>query len=387
LKLRAPLQAAALHGDRQEVERLLEQGANPDIQDHWGETALHKAINGRRPEIAACLLFYGANPKISDRKGRTPLSLEYTTLEMLHAIRQRYRRFRPNSSLTRIPESEEVRNWVEGLEQNGIIRISGLISPDVLLRLRAGFEAFVKRVDDRVRVGKGQYEHYDQEEYWWDSERAYVCNNAFRDSPDLVRLCCHKLLVESVNYYYGRRAYVSRTNAMRYFPHPARAIEMFDWHHDMEEKRLKAMILLTDVGEHDQTMSYVLGSHALYHPYRMFQQNKCSLDYCRKNLGSFQIFDTIGKAGDMFLFDSNGAHRGNRKADAAIRDAIFVEYTVDRSDIWGCDIPAGIFDGDALADETNPLAWILQVKPKWKNPLTRKLPTWVENLPNIEKWL
>jgi hypothetical protein len=382
-----PLLLAAAHrGDTNSVEKLLQDGANPNTQDARGETALHKAVNGRHLDTAACLLTYGADFSIADSKGRLPLAPEYIGIDLLHAIRQRYRRFRPASALPRqpIPQSQE---WARELQKNGIMRISGLISPEQLQAMRNGFEKFIGRVQENISKGQGQYEHYDQQEYWWEPELAFVSNNAFKESPELVNFCCSQPVVDTVHQYYGKMAYISRGNAMRYLPHEERKNDMFGWHHDMEEKRLKVMILLTDVGEGDQTMSYVLGSHALYHPYKMFFQNRCSLEYCRKRLGNIEIFRTTGKAGDVFLFDSNGAHRGNRKPEAAVRDAIFIEYTVDNSDIWGADIPQAVFGGNGDVPDDHPFSWIMSVPPKWTLPRTRTAPTWVENLAHVDKWL
>ena len=118
----------------------------------------------------------------------------------------------------------------------------------------------------------------------------------------------------------------------------------------------------------------------------MFLKNRCSLDYCRDHLGEIEIYDTIGKAGDVFLFDSNGVHRGNRRADASVRDALFIEYTADKSDIWGGDISPQIF-AELPLHLHNPFDWMLAVQPKWTLPVTRKASTWIENLPRVESWL
>ena len=160
---------------------------------------------------------------------------------------------------------------------------------------------------------------------------------------------------------------------------------MFGWHHDLEEKRFKLMILLTDLDPTDQVMSYVLGSHVIYHPYSMYFRNRCTLDYCRERLGDIRIEQTIGRAGDVFVFDSNGAHRGNRRPDAAVRDAFFVVYDIDRSNAWGGDLVAQV---PATTRDTgnDPLAWFAVSQKKWERTVTRTNPTWVENLPFLDRW-
>jgi hypothetical protein len=161
---------------------------------------------------------------------------------------------------------------------------------------------------------------------------------------------------------------------------------MFGWHHDLEDQRFKMMVLLTDLGEHDQYMSYVLGSQRLFHPYSMFSSNTCTLDYCREHLGEIEILNTTGKAGDIFLFDSNGAHRGNRRLEAATRDAFFVEYTTNQADVWGGDIPPEAF-ADFPAGEFNPFDWMMTALKKWSVPKTRQAPAWVDTLPNVATWI
>jgi hypothetical protein len=140
------------------------------------------------------------------------------------------------------------------------------------------------------------------------------------------------------------------------------------------------------VGEQDQCMSYVLGSHRIFHPYPMFFRNDCPLEYCRAHLPEVQVYNAVGQAGDVFLFDSNGAHRGNRRDPARVRDVFLIEYTTDKSDVWGGDINPNAFDGLPLPG-FNPFAWMMTVEKKWNQPHTRQAPTWVENLPHVERWL
>jgi hypothetical protein len=173
---------------------------------------------------------------------------------------------------------------------------------------------------------------------------------------------------------------------MRYPPGAPSERDMFRWHHDMEDRRLKVMVLLSDVGETDQAMSYACGTHALRHPYEMFLDNPCPLDYCRAALGREpEIVHATGRAGDLVVFDSNGAHRGNRRSDAAVRDAFFLEYTTDPSGLWGGDVPE-----EALAADPETAALLAPWRglPKlWQRPYVRTAPDWVESLPHPDRWL
>jgi hypothetical protein len=91
-------------------------------------------------------------------------------------------------------------------------------------------------------------------------------------------------------------------------------------------------------------MSYVVGSHTLFHPYRMFFKNACDLSYCRRHLPNIEIYDATGKAGDIFLFDTNGAHRGVRRETGSVRDVYLVEYNASTSNVWGGDVAPNLDD-------------------------------------------
>lgn len=378
--------AASSRGDTATVERLLLEGVDPNARNEHGRTALHEAAANAHAETAACLLVYGADHTLADGMGKRPLALDHISIEALHDIRQRYRRFRPQRALPIPPISAQVEEWALELEQNGILKISGLISPDELARMREEFEAFIRNLQSKVQWGDGIYKHYDEEEHVWEKDRAFVCNNAFKYSPQFVKLCCREELSGLANRYLARPAFVTRGVAMRYWPSKPTDNDMFGWHHDIEDSRLKVMILLTDVTSEGMAMTYVLRSHKMYHPYKMFFENTSSLDYCQQHMSEIEIFTAKGQAGDLFLFDSNGTHRGNRKETASIRDVFLVEYTTEKSDVWGGDINPQAFEGIDFRGH-NPFEFMTRVVKKWKKPKTRKEPTWIENLPHVERWL
>ncbi len=380
-----PLMAAAARGDAATLEQLLEDGAPPDARDARGQTALHHAVRRMRPRAAAILLAYGADHTVTDARGRAPLSLDFTTIEQIHATRQWYRRFHRRRADSDSSISERASELAANLSREGILKLPGLVDAPMLARLRGDMEAFVQTLETRVARGEALYRHYDEEEHFWPKDRAYVTNNAFKYSPTLIDLCCNPLLCQAATEYMGRTAFIQRGVGMRYLPGGRTGNDQFGWHHDMEEKRFKVMVLLTDVNEGDQCMSYALGSHRLMHPYEMFRENFCPPDYVRYHLGEYRLFQATGKAGDLFLFDSNGAHVGNRRESGALRDAFFVEYTTDPSDIWGTDIPQGFFDRHPVQGP-NPFARIMKSEKKWNRPTRRKAPQWVEDLPHIDRW-
>ncbi|MCX5827124.1 MAG: ankyrin repeat domain-containing protein [Deltaproteobacteria bacterium] len=70
-----PLLLAATDGHTAMVRLLLEHGANPNMKNFDGVTALHNAVFEKQIDIVKLLLEYGADPTIKDRFGNTPIDL------------------------------------------------------------------------------------------------------------------------------------------------------------------------------------------------------------------------------------------------------------------------------------------------------------------------
>lgn len=379
-----PLIQAAISGDYARLEKLLKTCQDCTVTDASGRTALHHAVRQKNFAAASLLLHHDINWKKPDNRGLTALSLEFTDRPSLHAIKQHYRR-QPTETIEL--QNDKYDQALRDLEQDGFARIGKILDGPTLKRLQSQFDTFVGELEQDVAAGKSIYRHYDEEKYWMPKDLAYVTNNAFKHIPDLVGWQGLTDVADLVNSYYGRRAYVTRANAMRYLPCESRENDMFGWHHDMEDKRLKVMILLSDVERDDQAMNYVNGSHRPFHPYQMFFRNAFTLDSCRELVGEIEISRTIGKAGDVFAFDSNGAHRGQRSATAATRDAIFLEFSHLPSDVWGGDVRLKLAATDPLS-KLHPLWYLKYSKKKWESPKRPPgAPTWMLDLDAPERWL
>jgi len=70
-----PLHQAALRGSAEEVERLLNSGADPNVRDVFGRTPLHYAAARNHKAVAELLLKHGADPNAKDDGRVTPLDL------------------------------------------------------------------------------------------------------------------------------------------------------------------------------------------------------------------------------------------------------------------------------------------------------------------------
>jgi len=69
------LHSAALVGDAEEVEELLEEGADPNAKAEGGLTPLHVAAYKGRVDVAKLLQERGADPTVKNKDGDTPLDL------------------------------------------------------------------------------------------------------------------------------------------------------------------------------------------------------------------------------------------------------------------------------------------------------------------------
>jgi ectoine hydroxylase-related dioxygenase (phytanoyl-CoA dioxygenase family) len=376
---------AVKDGDIDEIERLLEQGANPNAIGESRETLLHEAVRLRLSKAVALLLAHGADFTITDALGRRPLSQNFTTLETLHAVRQHYQRLPLPSYKNAVPTSPDVVDTVRRLKQDGFAKVSGFINAEKLNRLRSEFERFIRKLKVKHMFGRASYRHYDEEEYWSRHDQMFLTNNAFKYSVQLLRLCCYPFLVETSNYYLGKPAFVQRAMAMRYLPGGRMGNDQFRWHHDMEDTRLKFMILLTDVGKHDQYMTYVRGSHKLFHSYERFLHNQLDLEYCHRHLSAVEILEATGKAGDMILFDSNGIHSANRSKGVQ-RDVFLLEFSADRYNVWGGDLPKDRPRPEPCA----ALDRFLAATPMWKRTRgrnRREATGWATSLDRPELWV
>ena len=177
---------------------------------------------------------------------------------------------------------------------------------------------------------------------------------------------------------------------MRYLRSRPLNVGQFHWHHDMEDRQLKVLLLLTNVDKQDQYMNYVKGTHKVFHPYQQFFKNNLDFEYYENTINDFKILKTTGKAGDLFLFDSNGMHRGIR-SNGRVRDAYFIEFTAakNKNNIWGSESTSNLVSA-AKNDRFNQLQKLLRAKPKWirtKGLKPRKHPSWIESLENPQLWV
>lgn len=120
------------------------------------------------------------------------------------------------------------------------------------------------------------------------------------------------LLIEFISNYYGSQAYLRENPTIQVLnkSDPALKKKPSKIFHADGYRQISFMLLLNDLSEEDIHMEYCIGTH-----------KKQQKTYDRRLLNqaaiekSFSIFKLIGKKGTMFLFDTEGFHRGNYNLD------------------------------------------------------------------------
>jgi hypothetical protein len=306
--------------------------------------------------------------------------LRRIALHLLHWVRERRQRLPSPARLLAVrPDPPELRE----LNERGIVRLEGALEPPVLDRLRSDFETMVGRIaDSGERPPAGDAGRF-AEAYTDPDYQALITNDPFRHSETLVGVCLRPRFVDLIEAYLGRAAYLHQAVGLRLLPASGIKTGSFQWHHDAWGKRINLMLLLTDVGEQDQYMTYVEGSHRIRHGLAGFENSRLDPSCYGGRLASAPIFKALGRAGDAFVFDSNGLHSGNRTM-GAVRDVFILHYTADHSFVWKLSIDPRALGG-RTARELRPLRRVLALKDR--PGLIPPYRSWVESLPHPASWI
>jgi hypothetical protein len=186
-----------------------------------------------------------------------------------------------------------------------------------------------------------------------------------------------------INRYLGKRAYITQGVAIRLEPSGDSGYGSFQWHHDAWGKRINMMIILSEVAEGDQHMTYAKGSHRLRHPYAKYVNSRFSSEEFAERCSHLEVLKCYAKPGDIYIFDPNGVHSGNRTGGRT-RDTFILEYTRLAHTVWAHKIPREFVEGFSEG-QLEPLAWILS-QDRSKRPLAPPVNSWVDQLLSINKW-
>ncbi len=361
--------------DQAAVDLLLSQGANPN-HIVANKTALQVSIAHQSIHNTAQLLRYGAS--IKEFKKLLP-TIDLTTL---HFIRETYQRLPDPNYKKKQPMLKESEQYLAELKQHGFVKISGLLSPEQIKQLTTDFSRFVEEAHQRLQKKMPPGRPY-EELYWKDKENIFVSNNPFKYSSELVKICCHQIIIETINGYLGKIGYIHKGEATHYLPGGSREKSVFNWHHDGAGKRVKLLILLSETGDDSRCTTYIAGSHIIVYPLSEYQKSMIDPTYCLDFIPAINIVKFTGKPGDIYLFDTNGIHSGNVAPKG--RDAFFISYSSDMGHIRPYKIDETIFASCQLID-TNPFDVMLKIQNNVNHTFS-KASNWTDTLTDPDVWL
>lgn len=300
------------------------------------------------------------------------------------------------------------RRVLKEIREKGMAKIENMIDPDTLKRMQKAMAEITVQADknrEKIyaqvadageqynirRFANVQYDPDNKSCYYDDQLNFYACNDAFRFSKDLLNFALNKDVISVVNSYLGREACLARAISLRHLPAERdRGYYAWAWHHDGWGPKVNFMILLSEVGENDQYMSYKLGTHKRYHGYRGFQ-NSYSEEIISTEFSQYPEYKCLGKPGDVFMFDSNALHTANSKRDGSTREIFLLMFYSDRTFVFGQTLPADALNNRSKRD-LRPFSetMIVNKELKEKNDISIR-PTlganWDETLPRIRHWL
>jgi hypothetical protein len=318
---------------------------------------------------------------------RTRAALSHAARLALHPVRE---------ALVRLPDPRFVASGsrrlhapydqhLAELERYGITRLSGEIAPETLGTLQRDFESnFIAPLKAGGRSAATYQGDITVTDDYVDSEaRLYASNEPFAISRALLEVCLKPELVALIDGYLRKRAYITQGIALRIDPHPQTGFGSFQWHHDAWGKRINMMIILTEVGVGDQHMTYAKGSHALRHSYDKYANSRYSAEEFAKYGSKIEVLDCVAQPGDIYIFDSNGLHSGNRSMGRS-RDTFIIHYTRMWQAVWAHRIPPEFLTGFS-EEELRPLAW-MRAQDRTRRPLAPPCNSWVDGLMRPSQW-
>jgi len=305
--------------------------------------------------------------------------------EILHALRVNYQRLPASSYILKKPPVE-VKAYLDQLNENGIVKISNIIDVQDLAQLQNDFNSMIKYIDEHAKDVCDKGDGF-TEDYFDRTENFYCSSNPLKYSTRLAALSCDPKILGIINHYLQGDAHINFVSAARILSGGDKhGLGSYQWHHDAWGKKLHVMFLLTDVGEGDQYMTYVVGSHKVQHSLDKFMHSRLTYEYAKSQMKQVNIFKCMGKAGDIFIFDPNAVHSGNR-TNGADRDTFIVSYTRDRTYIWNLDIPKDVLAYNS-GGYSNPYREIVALKNQ--NPpqkLFPKIKCWDQGLTAVNLWI
>ncbi len=164
-------------------------------------------------------------------------------------------------------------------------------------------------------------------------------HDPFKFKPELLSLAIHPFILALLSKYFRRKFYLQQSIASRYYPMSPAEFGSFQWHHDGWGKKINVMILLSDVSDDDQYMTFVEGSHRYIYNFDRCSNSRFTEEEVLNLFPNNSHKKCTGEAGTIYIFDSNGMHRGNRSLGRA-RDSLITSFNAGRY-IWDFELNSG----------------------------------------------
>lgn len=197
------------------------------------------------------------------------------------------------------------------LERDGIVVLSGLLTPAQLQGMQAGFGRMLKRLRWNNFPGYEQTERY-----------RHMVEDVLLLDQGFVDLALHPVVKQTLTEYIGPR--FELVEAKGWLSLPTRR-DFHGWHGDAWydqnivrdlQREVKLAMYLTDV--RSGAFTYIKGTHGKMHP-RMIGDEEVA------RYPAAQVEKVTGPAGTVILFDTSGIHR-QAVPILEPRRAIFLNY-------------------------------------------------------------
>jgi hypothetical protein len=279
----------------------------------------------------------------------TVANATYVFNEMLYRLPRPF-----GEPMAQSPEQSALTKRLAGeLGAKGIVALRNHVSGERLAQIQSTFAAMVSRIESGPNgpeklspPGYLPQTLYLEDEHNREA-RTTCANNPFKHAGEFLALSTDPLILGIVARYLRRPFYLQQSVASRYMPMEPRDFGSFQWHHDAWGRKVNVMFLFTDVAEQDQYMTYVEASHLHYHNRDRCWNSRFGDKEVRTLFPDARHVRCTGDAGTVFIFDSNGMHRGNRST-ARYRDTLITSFNAGRY-VWTFEVPRAF--REFLSDE------------------------------------
>lgn len=198
--------------------------------------------------------------------------------------------------------------YAQQVREFGVTKISGMYSPALLAQMRKDLDRWDKSKPWDRDNHKG-FDGNSGERYLASSEAM----SAIVTHPAIFTLAT-AAMEEHPHMNFVRTQFMNPIA-----PYERRA---FQWHHDgYSEIGLRVMVLLTDLPDDGQTMKYAPSTNKRQWDTYSSRQTKFTPEFAN----AFEQYLCSGKAGDVFVFNNHGVHRGQRNASLR-RDTVLINF-------------------------------------------------------------